>query len=56
MWYGLLRYGTVALALIGWLFYQFFKKKKTFAELQPDILTVVALFAVWVFIYYEFIR
>ena len=56
MIYGLIRFGMVPLALVGWLFYQLFKKKKTIAEMQPDILTVVIFIAIWIFIYYQFTK
>jgi len=56
MLYGFIRFGAVPFALIGWIFYQIFKKKKTFAELQPDIMTIVVLFVVWGFIYYQFMH
>ena len=56
MIYGLFRFGLVPFACICWIFYQLFKKKKTLAELQPDIMTIAILIAVWGFIYYQFMN
>ncbi|HTE13164.1 MAG TPA: hypothetical protein VK645_19430 [Chitinophagaceae bacterium] len=55
MIYGLIRFGLIPLALVSWIFYQLFKKKKPFREMQADIMMVIILVAVWVFIYYQFI-
>ena len=54
MIYGLIRFGMVPLALVGWLFYQLFKKKKTLSEMQPEILTALVFIAIWIFIFYQF--
>ena len=56
MVYGFFRFGMIPIACIGWIFYQLLKKKKTLAELQPDILAIVILVVVWGFIYYQFIN
>jgi len=55
MLYGLIRFGLIPLSLIGWIGYQFVKKKKTWSELQPDIIMIVVLMAVWVIIYKSFL-
>ncbi|MFT3936281.1 MAG: hypothetical protein QM726_21810 [Chitinophagaceae bacterium] len=55
MLYGFIRFGLIPISLIGWVFYQLFKKKKSLSALQPDILMIVVLITVWVFIYSQFL-
>lgn len=52
MWYFLLRYGTVPLALIGWIGFQMVLKKKSFRELKRDIFATIFLAVVYLMFFY----
>ena len=56
MWYFLLRYGIIPIALFGWLGYQIFNKKKRFSEIQGDLFAAVFLAGVYLFFGYLIFR
>lgn len=45
--YGFLRLGVVPLAMIGWVLYQLFAKKKEFKEIQGDFFAVLFMVVVY---------
>lgn len=55
MIYGFIRFGLIPISFIGWMFYQVFRKKKSWRELQPDIMMIIIFIIVWILIYSLFL-
>lgn len=52
MWYFLLRYGLIPIALLAWVGNQLIFKKKRFKEMQADLLAALFLAVVYLFFFY----
>ena len=50
--YGFLRLGVVPIAMLGWVAYQLFIKKKSFSEFQGDFLAALFMVVVYVLLIY----
>jgi uncharacterized membrane protein YjjB (DUF3815 family) len=50
--YGFLRLGVVPVAMMGWVLYQLFIKKKSFQEFQGDFLAALFMVVVYSLLIY----
>lgn len=50
--YFFLRYGLVAIAFLGWIFYQLAVKKKSWRDIQSDVIAIVFFIIVSAGIFY----
>jgi len=56
MIYFYLRVLVVPIAILGWLGYQTFIKKKTWKEIKQDVFATVFVIAVWIVVYFVLLR
>lgn len=47
MIYIFLRFILIPVAFVGWILFQLLVKKKRFADLQNELLTITAFLAIW---------